>query len=569
MAVLGGGCGAADFQATASLDVRSLSERFTYPCEIYVAAFAIEGLEPGFYHFSVGEFALRKLREGYEALAQIKRGRPDLEFLKTLPAVLMVSTIFCRSSWAFGKRGYRQALLEAGHVIQNIATVGTGLGIQTLVRLTANAQTMRELIGVAADADFAEAEAVQGSIAWADATSRPLTAPPGFVLPPVGALPTLPRPPLAASVVGYGSILAVHEDCVAPGVAVREIRPPLTELSPLSDAFDFQELPEPEAPERGIALDKLLLNPQVPREFAHASISRDRLWYLARVGFRWGSPFPLFPDGPYSALIRPIWIITNVIGVDNGIWYYHPAKNAWMIIRNGVFRYDAQRLSMSNVLFGNASAACFMTANLYRLLNEGGPDVYRLAHLEAGMAAQRMSLCAPPWVWPRARPEHSPMRRRGTSSRWKRPAGRCCMHWPSARSPRRRPRLPNPHGTSRRVCGAVECWIAIAISPPFQLRRIHFHRGGRGERRDKRFVLLLHSPRPSSSAVKNICSELDLHAQHRKAGACCSGDVGYGFRKKPDDAHRRGRGFSEGSAPIAGCAYRLCVAGGIRHRQRW
>jgi len=370
------------------------SERFTYPCEIYVAAFAIEGLEPGFYHFSVGEFALRKLREGYEALAQIKRGRPDLEFLKTLPAVLLVSTIFCRSSWAFGKRGYRQALLEAGHVIQDIATVGTGLGIQTLVRLTANAQTMRELIGVAPDADFAEAEAVQGSIVWADATSRPLTAPPGFVLPPVGAMPTLPRPPLAASVVGYGSIMAVHEDCVAPGVAVREIRPPLTELSPLSDAFDFQELPEPEAPERGIALDKLLLNPQAPREFARASISRDRLWYLARVGFRWGSPFPLFPDGPYSALIRPIWIITNVIGVDNGIWYYHPAKNAWMIIRNGVFRYDAQRLSMSNTLFGNASAVCFMTANLYRLLNEGGPDVYRLAHLEAGMAAQRIGLCA-------------------------------------------------------------------------------------------------------------------------------------------------------------------------------
>lgn len=370
------------------------SERQTYPCEIYVAAFSIDGLEPGFYHFSVGEFALRKLREGYLALAQIKRGRPDLEFLKTTPAVLLVSTIFCRSSWAFGKRGYRNALLDAGHLIQNIATVGTGLGIQTLVRLTANAQTMRELIGLSPDVDFAEAEAVQGSIVWADPTPRPLTAPAGFVLPPVGAIPPLPRPPLAPSVVGYGSIMAVHEDCVAPGVAVREIRPPLTELSPISDAFDFQELAEPEAPERGMAFDRVLLNPQIPREFARASISRDRLWHLARIGFHWGSPFPLFPDGPYSALVRPIWIITNVIGVDNGIWYYHPGKNAWTIIRNGVFRYDAQRLAMSNVLFGNASAACFMAANLYRLLNEGGPDLYRLAHLEAGMAAQRIGLAA-------------------------------------------------------------------------------------------------------------------------------------------------------------------------------
>ena len=37
-----------------------------YPVELYVAAFAIEGLEPGFYHYSVREFALRKLRTGHE-----------------------------------------------------------------------------------------------------------------------------------------------------------------------------------------------------------------------------------------------------------------------------------------------------------------------------------------------------------------------------------------------------------------------------------------------------------------------------------------------------------------------
>jgi len=370
------------------------SDGSAYPCEIYVAAFAIEGLEPGFYHFSVGEFALRKLRDGWESLAQIKRGRPDLEFLKTTPALLLVTTIFCRSSWAFGKRGYRNALHDAGHLIQNLSIVGTGLGIQTLVRLTVNAQTTRELIGLAPDADFADAEAVQAMISWADPTPRPLAAPAGFTLPPPGLMPPLPRSPLAANVVGYGSIMAVHEDCVAPGVAVREVRPPLTELSPVSDAIDFAELPEPETAERGIALDKILLNPQTPREFARIPISRDRLWHLARIGFRWGSPYPLFPDGPYAALVRPLWIISNVIGVDNGIWYYNPKKDTWCLVRPGTFRYDAQRLAMSNALFGNASAVCYIAANLHRLLSEGGPDLYRLAHLEAGMVGQRLHLCA-------------------------------------------------------------------------------------------------------------------------------------------------------------------------------
>ena len=35
-----------------------------------------------------------------------------------------------------------------------------------------------------------------------------------------------------------------------------------------------------------------------------------------------------------------------------------------------------------------------MFANILRLMNEGGPDLYRLAHLEAGTAGQRMYLAS-------------------------------------------------------------------------------------------------------------------------------------------------------------------------------
>jgi hypothetical protein len=50
------------------------SDGHTFPCEIYIAAFAIEGLEPGLYHYSPREFALRKLRGGAETLARLTRG---------------------------------------------------------------------------------------------------------------------------------------------------------------------------------------------------------------------------------------------------------------------------------------------------------------------------------------------------------------------------------------------------------------------------------------------------------------------------------------------------------------
>src|SRR5438445_3597149 len=77
------------------------------PVDIYVAAFAVHGLDAGLYHFSQREFALRKLREGLPALMQIKKGRPDLEFLKTLPAVFLVAGGYWRAVYRYGRRGYR------------------------------------------------------------------------------------------------------------------------------------------------------------------------------------------------------------------------------------------------------------------------------------------------------------------------------------------------------------------------------------------------------------------------------------------------------------------------------
>ena len=122
-----------------------------FPFEIYVAAFGVEGLEPGLYHYSVKEFALRKLRDGDADARADQEGPAGPGFLKTVPAALLVSTIFCRSTWRYRQRGYRYALLDAGHLVQNLVTAANGLGIQTTTRLSMNDRNTRELIGVAAE----------------------------------------------------------------------------------------------------------------------------------------------------------------------------------------------------------------------------------------------------------------------------------------------------------------------------------------------------------------------------------------------------------------------------------
>jgi SagB-type dehydrogenase family enzyme len=448
-----------------------------YPYEVYVAAFAIEGLEPGLYHYCPKEFGLRKLRDGRETLSLMKRGRPDLELLKTVPAALLVSTIWARSSWQFGRRAYRCALADAGHLVGNLAVAGTGLGITTLTRLRMTESSMRELIGLPPDGDFGQEEAVQAMVVWADKATNPMPLPPtsaingsgnvsvsgnvggAGLLPepgqahPLGvgfdgrpsttsifddggasgsgggagthatsqataqgaqpttrtvpsapprptatgpcALPPIPRAPLAASCTAFASILAVHSDCVAPGVAVREVRPPLTELSPLPANVPVAEFPPPGDAIDGLSLRQVLLAGKAPTDFDRTPVSRDRFMALNRLAFRGGTYFPMYPAGPHVGLVRPFWLVHDVTGVNSGIWYYHPPTDAWSQLgRSGEYRLEAAYLSMEQPMCGNASAVCFLFANLHQLMAGAGPDAYRLSHLEAGIVAQRMTLAA-------------------------------------------------------------------------------------------------------------------------------------------------------------------------------
>ena len=59
-------------------------------------------------------FSLTQLREGPETLSQIKRGRPDLAFLKSVPAALLVSTIFWRIGLEISPARFRRGAAGCG-----------------------------------------------------------------------------------------------------------------------------------------------------------------------------------------------------------------------------------------------------------------------------------------------------------------------------------------------------------------------------------------------------------------------------------------------------------------------
>lgn len=100
-----------------------------YPLEVYPLVFAGSGeVRSGVYHYNVREHALDVLWERAFTPA-------DIGELFTYPwaheasLAIVITALFNRNQMKYGERGYRQILVEAGAVVQNLYLIATALGI--------------------------------------------------------------------------------------------------------------------------------------------------------------------------------------------------------------------------------------------------------------------------------------------------------------------------------------------------------------------------------------------------------------------------------------------------------
>jgi SagB-type dehydrogenase family enzyme len=103
-----------------------------YPLELYVLARNIEATAPGVYHYAPVTGYLELLNgtlPSQARLAQLFLGQP---FLQNAAAVVVFTCRPDRTLAKYGDRGYRYALLEAGHAAQNINLGASALGLGVL-----------------------------------------------------------------------------------------------------------------------------------------------------------------------------------------------------------------------------------------------------------------------------------------------------------------------------------------------------------------------------------------------------------------------------------------------------
>ena len=117
-----------------------------YPLEIYVLVQRIDSTPAGLYHYDPLRHVLERLP--LRAEAEVSRLTAYPELVGPAAAVVLVTAMFWRTRFKYALRGYRFALLEAGHLGQNLMLAAAALGLAIVPVGGVYDRRVEDLLGV-------------------------------------------------------------------------------------------------------------------------------------------------------------------------------------------------------------------------------------------------------------------------------------------------------------------------------------------------------------------------------------------------------------------------------------
>ncbi len=351
-----------------------------YQTEMYVAAGQVAGLDAGLYHFSPGDFTLRRLRAGDVRRAFATAAGDDS--LASRAATVLLTGIYWRNAWKYQARAYRHLFWDSGTMLANLLAVAGGLELAPRVLTGFVDGEVNRLLGLDAAREVALELVVVGH-----ETS---------IAPPGGALEAIDHPtlPLSSSEVDYPLVREIHtaSSLSTPG-AVRAWRlqggAGARGMAAETDARSARvvALPAPRR-EAGRGLGETIQRRGSTRQFGHAPLTAEEL-----ATALWAATRGFEADVP-AGLVDLYLIVNSVADVSPGAYYYQPAAHVLELLAAGDFRNRSSYLCLEQSLGGDAAAVIYFMARLDDLLRVFGDRGYRLANLEAGLAGGRAYLAA-------------------------------------------------------------------------------------------------------------------------------------------------------------------------------
>ena len=344
-----------------------------YQTEVYVVAGDVDGLAAGLYHFSPGDFVLRRLREGDVRDALAVAAADDA--LARRACTLVLSAIYWRNTWKYQARGYRHLFWDSGTMLANALAAASALGLAPRLFTGFVDADVNRLLGL--------------DVAHEAALELLAVGPEGAREAPIEDLEPIVHPvmPLSREQLDYPLLReALAASSLPTADAVRAWRATPAPAPPAVPR-DLVSLPVPETT-TGRTLGETIQRRGSTRSFARTALSLEELGAAL-----WAAARPVPQDVP-AGLVDLYLVINAVQGLASGAYRYERGVHGLEALAEGDFRRQSSFLTLEQPLGGDAAAVIYFLAPLNALLTAYGDRGYRLANLEAGLAGGRAYLAA-------------------------------------------------------------------------------------------------------------------------------------------------------------------------------
>ena len=120
-----------------------------YPMDLYAAVgeAAVETLIAGLYHYHPRDHGISLLKHG-DLRKTLAKASLHQMWMATAPAMLIITAEYQRITGKYGRRGIRYAMIEAGHIGQNILLQAVSLGLVAGIVGAYQDQKIQSLLGL-------------------------------------------------------------------------------------------------------------------------------------------------------------------------------------------------------------------------------------------------------------------------------------------------------------------------------------------------------------------------------------------------------------------------------------
>jgi len=339
-----------------------------YAGEVYLVSMRVDGLAPGVYSYHVPTHSLVALADAPE-VAELASVVERPESLRTAAACVLLTNVFRRYGNRYANRGYRYALIDSGHIGENLRLAAAAEGLGTASPLRFRDDRLNALLGI-------------------DGRDEAVCAVHVLGLPGKGGLGAPDR-----SLVEAQHVAGFHSEAnwstpevfhaatsLVPGKVQRKPNP----TKPGDGDATLEALPKREPPQRSVAWT--IRERRSTRQFREVAVPLPDLAYL--LSLAQGNP-----RAPLTPGVELRIVAHRIGGLAPGLYRYRPDTHQLLQVRKGNLRGALRRVCLGQEKASSAAAGVAMVADLSAVAS-GGDRLYRDQLIESGAIGQRLYLGA-------------------------------------------------------------------------------------------------------------------------------------------------------------------------------